>query len=77
MVGNEINQSDLENEHGQKSNQSILFKPDAPVTISNVCENVCGYPGLKTVDLATLRATTDWDTVARRLGDKLASHLSP
>ena len=38
--------------------------------------NPCGYAGLKTVDLATLGISTDWDTVAQRLGDKLASHLS-
>jgi lipoyl(octanoyl) transferase len=37
----------------------------------------CGYVGLKTVDLATLGVSTDWSTVAQRLGDKLASHLSP
>lgn len=39
--------------------------------------NPCGYAGLKTVDLATLGVSTDWDTVARCFGDKLASHLSP
>jgi len=37
----------------------------------------CGYAGLKTIDLATLRVSTDWATVAQRLGDRLASHLSP
>jgi lipoyl(octanoyl) transferase len=39
--------------------------------------NPCGYAGLKTVDLATLRVNTDWDRVARRLGDKLAAYLAP
>ena len=39
--------------------------------------NPCGYAGLKTVDLATLRVNTDWDRVARRLGDKLAATLAP
>ena len=39
--------------------------------------NPCGYAGLKTVDLATLGVFTEWATVAQRLGDKLASHLSP
>jgi len=39
--------------------------------------NPCGYAGLKTVDLATLGVSTEWATVAQRLGDKLASHLSP
>jgi lipoyl(octanoyl) transferase len=38
--------------------------------------NACGYPGLHTVDLATLGVTTDWKTVAGRLGDKLAAYLS-
>jgi lipoyl(octanoyl) transferase len=37
----------------------------------------CGYVGLKTVDLATLGVTTDWATVAERLGQRLASHLAP
>jgi len=39
--------------------------------------NPCGYAGLQTVDLATLGVAADWDTVARRLADRLASHLSP
>ena len=39
--------------------------------------NPCGYAGLETIDLATLRVSTDWATVAQRLGDKLVSHLSP
>ena len=39
--------------------------------------NSCGYVGLATVDLARLGVSTDWDTVAGQLGDKLASHLSP
>ncbi|HZE91190.1 MAG TPA: lipoyl(octanoyl) transferase LipB [Rhizobacter sp.] len=37
--------------------------------------NPCGYAGLRTVDLATLGITTEWETVAQRLGDKLATHL--
>jgi lipoyl(octanoyl) transferase len=37
----------------------------------------CGYPGLATVDLATLGVSADWDGVATRLGDKLAVYLSP
>jgi lipoyl(octanoyl) transferase len=39
--------------------------------------NPCGYAGLQTVDLATLRVYTDWATVAERLGNKLAMHLAP
>lgn len=38
--------------------------------------NPCGYAGLQTIDLATLGVHTDWNTVATRLGDKLAAHLS-
>lgn len=37
----------------------------------------CGYEGLQTIDLATLGVSTEWATVARRLGDKLAAYLSP
>jgi lipoyl(octanoyl) transferase len=37
----------------------------------------CGYPGLKTVDLATLGVSTEWATVAERLGSRLAAHLAP
>ena len=39
--------------------------------------NPCGYAGLKSVDLATLRVSTDWGTAATRLGERLATHLSP
>jgi lipoyl(octanoyl) transferase len=39
--------------------------------------NPCGYAGLETVDLATLRVSTDWATVAEQLGSRLASHLAP
>jgi len=39
--------------------------------------NPCGYAGLETVDLATLRVFTDWATVAEQLGSRLASHLAP
>ncbi len=36
----------------------------------------CGYEGLQAVDLATLGVSTEWATVAHRLGDRLAVHLS-
>lgn len=39
--------------------------------------NPCGYAGLQTVDLATLGVSTEWATVAERLGAKLALHLAP
>ena len=37
----------------------------------------CGYPGLRTVDLATLGVHTDWATVAPRLGQRLQARLTP
>jgi lipoyl(octanoyl) transferase len=39
--------------------------------------NPCGYAGLRSIDLATLGVSTDWDTVAARLGERLQAHLSP
>ena len=39
--------------------------------------NPCGYFGLQTVDLAKLGAVTDWSTVARQLGERLATQLTP
>jgi lipoyl(octanoyl) transferase len=39
--------------------------------------NPCGYPGLQTVDLATLGVCTDWATVAQQLGGRLASQFAP
>lgn len=39
--------------------------------------NPCGYPGLRTVDLATLGVSTDWAAAASRLAERLATHLSP
>ena len=38
--------------------------------------NPCGHAGLQTVDLTTLGVDANWASVARLLGDKLASHLS-
>jgi lipoyl(octanoyl) transferase len=39
--------------------------------------NPCGYPGLQTVDLARLGVVTDWSTVARQLGERLAAQFAP
>jgi lipoyl(octanoyl) transferase len=36
----------------------------------------CGYPGLATVDLATLGVRASWQSVADRLLERLSSHLS-
>lgn len=55
--------------HGVALNVDMDLKPFEWI-------NPCGYAGLRTVDLATLGVRTDWATVARRLGDKLVSHLS-
>ena len=38
--------------------------------------NPCGYAGMQTVDLATLRVSTDWPTVAQRFGDRLVAQLT-
>jgi len=38
--------------------------------------NPCGYPGLRTIDLATLGVSTDWASAAQRLGDRLAAQFS-
>jgi lipoyl(octanoyl) transferase len=38
--------------------------------------NPCGYAGLRTIDLATLRVSTSWAIVAQQLGGRLAAHLS-
>lgn len=56
--------------HGVALNVAMDLRPFAGI-------NACGYPGLQTVDLATLGVPAAWDPVARRLGDTLAAHLSP
>ena len=56
--------------HGVAFNVAMDLRPFARI-------DPCGYAGLETVDLATLGVTSDWDTAAGRLGDKLASYLSP
>jgi lipoyl(octanoyl) transferase len=38
--------------------------------------NPCGYAGLQTVDLAKLGVSTNWATVARQLGERLAAQFS-
>ena len=56
--------------HGVALNVAMDLAPFAGI-------NPCGYPGLRTVDLATLGVCTDWSTVARQLGDRLAAQLTP
>lgn len=56
--------------HGIALNVAMDLRPFARI-------NPCGYPGLATVDLATLGVATDWGTAAARLADKLNSYLGP
>ena len=56
--------------HGVALNVAMDLQPFARI-------NPCGFPGLKSVDLATLGVDTPWNTVADRLGSRLAALLSP
>jgi lipoyl(octanoyl) transferase len=56
--------------HGVALNVAMDLRPFGRI-------NPCGYEGLQTVDLATLGVATHGADVARVLGDKLQSHLSP
>jgi lipoyl(octanoyl) transferase len=55
--------------HGVALNVAMDLSPFAGI-------NPCGYPGLRTIDLATLGSTVTWRDAAQRLGDSLALHLS-
>ncbi len=54
--------------HGLALNVAMDLRPFSRI-------NPCGYAGLATIDLATLGIEVEWEAVAGRLGDKLASHL--
>ena len=56
--------------HGVALNVAMDLQPFARI-------NPCGYAGLATVDLATLGVSTEWATVAQRLGDRLAAQFMP
>ncbi len=56
--------------HGVALNVAMDLAPFAGI-------NPCGYAGLQTVDLAKLGVSTDWSTVARQLGERLALQLTP
>ncbi|WP_395701687.1 lipoyl(octanoyl) transferase LipB [Aquabacterium sp.] len=56
--------------HGVALNVAMDLEPFARI-------NPCGYPGLRTIDLATLGVSTEWASIARQLGHRLAEHLSP
>lgn len=55
--------------HGVALNVAMDLQPYAGI-------NPCGYAGMQTVDLATLRVFTDWPTVAQRFGDRLVAQLT-
>jgi lipoyl(octanoyl) transferase len=55
--------------HGVALNVAMDLRPFDAI-------NPCGYPGLRTVDLATLGFPVPWDVAARQLAARLASHLS-
>ena len=56
--------------HGVALNVAMDLAPFAGI-------NPCGYSGLQTVDLAKLGVCTDWSTVARQLGERLAMQFTP
>ena len=56
--------------HGVALNVAMDLAPFAGI-------NPCGYAGLQTVDLAKLGVSTDWSTVARQLGERLAMQFTP
>jgi lipoyl(octanoyl) transferase len=56
--------------HGVSLNVAMDLSPFGGI-------NPCGYPGLATVDLATLGVHTDWATVAQQLGERLAAQFTP
>jgi lipoyl(octanoyl) transferase len=56
--------------HGAALNVAMDLEPFGRI-------DPCGYPGLATVDLATLGVHTDWATVARQWGERLAARLAP
>jgi lipoyl(octanoyl) transferase len=56
--------------HGVALNVAMDLKPFSGI-------DPCGYPGLATVDLATLGVNVTWTEAAGRLSDRLAAHLSP
>ena len=56
--------------HGVALNVAMDLAPFAGI-------NPCGYAGLQTVDLAKLGVNTNWSTVARQLGERLAMQLTP
>lgn len=53
--------------HGVAMNVAMDLEPFSRI-------NPCGYPGLKTVDMATMGVRPDWQIVADRLCDQIEAH---
>lgn len=56
--------------HGVALNVAMDLEPFTRI-------NPCGYTGLTTVDLSTIGIPATWDEVAQRLGQQLATRLTP
>jgi len=56
--------------HGLALNVAMDLQPFSRI-------NPCGYPGLKSIDLATLGVDAAWGRVAEMLGARLSTLLSP
>jgi lipoyl(octanoyl) transferase len=56
--------------HGVALNVAMDLEPFARI-------NPCGYPGLATIDLATLGVAVQMPDAAQRLGERLAAHFGP
>ena len=54
--------------HGVALNNAMNLEPFDRI-------NPCGYPGLRTVDMATMGVRADWQEVANRLCDQIERHL--
>ena len=56
--------------HGVALNNAMNLEPFNRI-------NPCGYPGLRTVDMATMGIQADWQDVANCLCDQIERHLRP
>lgn len=56
--------------HGVALNVAMDLEPYARI-------DPCGYPGLRSVDLARLGVSTTWDEAAARLAQRLAAQFTP
>jgi len=56
--------------HGVALNNAMNLEPFNRI-------NPCGYPGLRTVDMATMGVQVGWQDVANCLCDQIERHLRP